>query len=655
MSGIEVAGLGLGAVSLTFQVFSGCIKGYQLLSDAKGMPTECQYLRVRLKTEQYRLLDWAHVARLTERDEELLISNASKGMLLQVLDQQEQLLLRFGSIDERCKKLRKPLLSEITNLKEVGVLEQPPAYTSRVSTIVSSGGQGADLDFETRFPQSESLLKKSLAWVESRRKYPAQLRWAVWEKAKVEDLLMKLTAFNDVMKELLTGLQLQQLAVKQTRTEFQIVQLHNKVDQLIELFQSTAVLSGMNNRASAGRLHAFLQLDIVNEPANSALQDTGLQNLATLAQVKAMNSAIDSETLTDDTATDLAVGKSKDEIVSVELRRKDIQLLDEAKDGSLDARVEATYQDPATKRKQQVWIEWKSYDPQSFHGGPDERILRRIKALAALLKWNSHTDRFRALHCLGYFVDRDDDNDDDRCRFGLVFENPEGVFPQTRPRSLLELLKDQTLKMPSLTDRIALARATAECIERLHAVNWLHKGLRSHTILFFADSSGEIDFSKPYVSGFDYSRPVQSEDMTERPPENPAHDLYRHWRVHGLSARDMGGSGYKKSYDIYSLGIILLEIVHWKPIDEILGIDLKKVRPNKVREVRTRLLGEEDFLWYVKANVGNTMQGVVKACLQGPEAFGIKEGADEKDELVGEKLQREFYDRVVMRLESMIL
>lgn len=621
------------------------------------MPAECQYLRVRLKTEQYRLLDWAHVARLTERDEELLISNASKGMLLQVLDQQEQLLLRFGSIDERCKKLRPPLLSEITNPKEVGLLEQPPAYTSRVSPIVSSGGQSADSAFETRFPQSESLLRKSLAWVESRRKYPAQLRWAVWEKAKVEDLLVKLTAFNDVMKELLTGLQLQQLAVKQTRTEFQIVQLHSKVDQLIELFQSTAVLSGMNNRASAGRLHAFMQLNILNEPADSAMQNTGLQNLATLAQVKAMNSAIDSEKLTDDTTTDLEVGKSRDEIVSVELQRKDIQLLDEAKDGSLDARVEAIYQDPATRKKQQVWIEWKSYDPRPFDNGPDKHILRRIKALAALLKWNGHTDRFRAPHCLGYFLDKDDHNNgDDRCRFGLVFEKPEGAFPQTKPRSLLELLKDQSLKMPSLTDRIALARATAACIERLHAVNWLHKGLRSHAILFFAGSSDEVDFSKPYVSGFDYSRPVQNDDMTERPPENPAHDLYRHWRVHGLIPRNMGGSGYKKSYDIYSLGIILLEIVHWKPIDEILGIkDLKKVRPNITRDVRMRLLGEEDFLWYVKANVGNTMEGVVKACLQGPEAFGIEDGADEKDELVGEKLQREFYDKVVMRLESMIV
>lgn len=622
------------------------------------MPADCQYLRVRLKTEQYRLLDWAHVARLSERDEDLLISQASKGLLWEVLHQQEDLLLCFGKYDKKLRKLTKPLLSDITDPKEAEALEQTLAYSSRAPTIVSSGTQEADADFETRFPQSESLLQKSLAWVRNRRKYPARLRWAAWDKEQVEDLLMKLTTFNDGMKEMLTGQQLQQLAGRQIRTEFQIVQLHNKMDQLIELFQSTGIAAAMGNRMYPWGVQALLQSNRMDRSVEFEPQTPGLQNLATLAQVKAMNSAIDSGTLTDATADKLAVKQSKDEIVSVKLLRKDIQLLDDAND---DDRVDATYRNPDSKTEKRVWIEWKSYEPQSFGGGPDERLQGRIEALAALLKWNSHMDRFRAPHCLGYFLDKDEEKDYDHCRFGLVFEKPEGVAPQTKPRSLLELLDDPSFRKPSLTDRIALARAIAECVERLHAVNWLHKGLRSYNVLFFGDGSSgndEIDLSKPYLSGFDYSRPVQREDLTEKPPENPAHDLYRHPYVQGLGPRDVAGSGrgYKKSYDIYSLGVILLEIVHWKSIDEILGIkDLRKVRPSTTRALKDRLLKEEDFLWYVKANVGNTMQGVVKACLQGPEAFGLKDGADEKDELVGEKLQREFYDKVVMKLESMSL
>ena len=89
--------------------------GYQLITDAKNMPAEFQYLRVRLKTEQYRLLDWAHVVQLDEQDDHLLISNASKGLLLDVLDQQNKLLQQFGRVDEKYKRLRRPLLTDIEN------------------------------------------------------------------------------------------------------------------------------------------------------------------------------------------------------------------------------------------------------------------------------------------------------------------------------------------------------------------------------------------------------------------------------------------------------------------------------------------------------------------------------------------------------------
>jgi len=220
-----------------------------------------------------------------------------------------------------------------------------------------------------------------------------------------------------------------------------------------------------------------------------------------------------------------------------------------------------------------------------------------------------------------------------------------------------------------LTERIALARKIAECIERLHAVNWLHKGLRSHNILFFGDSDAEIDYSSPLISGFDYSRPAANEDMTEKPPENAAYDLYRHPRVHGSGARDTapfgpngngvnGGSewrtNFKKSYDIYSLGIILLEIAHWKPIDTILEIpDLATARPSVTIKVRHRLLNEEKFLNYVRAYLGNTVVGVVKTCLEGPGAFGIHEDKDEREEVVGAELQRGFYKEVVQRLGEM--
>jgi len=383
-----------------------------------------------------------------------------------------------------------------------------------------------------------------------------------------------------------------------------------------------------------------------------------MHSLALLAQIKALNSAIDTGTLTDEFTKDLGLGHTASEIKSVELDIKHIKVIGpEPEEHGESQRVEAYYQFPSQKRRQ-VWIEWKSYDPHTFNAGPDDKVHERVKALAALLKENNRTDQFRAPHCLGYFRDIDPEGED-HCRFGLVFEKPIGVHQSTRPTSLLELLRDQSTdaEIPSLTDRIALARRIAECIERLHAVNWLHKGLRSNNILFFSDTGArDIDFNLPYLSGFDYSRPAQNEDMTEKPPENAASDLYRHPRVQGSGNRETASAGgFKKSYDLYSLGVILLEIAYWQPIDEVLKIpNLHEARPSTTIKVRGRLLDDkEGFLKHVRSHLGNTMHAVVRSCLEGPLAFGLKDGADERIEGVGAELQRQFYEKVVKQLEEM--
>jgi serine/threonine protein kinase len=218
--------------------------------------------------------------------------------------------------------------------------------------------------------------------------------------------------------------------------------------------------------------------------------------------------------------------------------------------------------------------------------------------------------------------------------------------------------------MPSLTSRIALCHALSEIVEKLHAVDWVHKGLRSHNVIFFktddddndnSDEEGDdwssIDFTQPYISGFDYSRPAQNEELTEKPPENAAYDIYRHPRVHGSALpRDPNTSPYKKSYDIYSLGIILLEIAYWKPIDVVLGIDLATARPSTTIKVKQRLWEETRFLKYVRGNLGDKVWEVVRACLTGIEAFGLGRDDDERISRVKEDLQIGYYDVVVKRL-----
>lgn len=640
--------------------------GYQLITDAKHMPSDCQYLRVRLKTEQYRLLDWADVVRLDETDENLLISNTSKSLLLDVLDQKRRLLLQFGRLDEKYKTLSKPLLIDAEEADN-GVLPDPPAYSEKSPVI-----QRADTDFHRRFPQSEVLLNKSLAWASKSREVPRRLKWAIFDKGKMEQLVLKLTSFNDFMSELLNKTQLHSLAIKQTRTEFQIMQLNNSIQNLVQIVESTALT--MNHQQSHSRyqptnpVRAYMRargLDDADEEKASYKPE--MQPLAALAQIKALNSAIEDPSLfTDALTSSLALTHTASEIHNVELSRKDIHILDSSltdTDSHESQRVEAYYQPPRS-RKTSVWIEWKIYEPPNFQStSPDPVLHNRVKALAALLKENHRTDnynQFRAPHCLGYFRDVDPKTGEDHCRFGLVFSKPSTCHSSTRPISLHTLLTSPELtEIPSLTDRITLMRLLAETIERLHAVNWLHKGLRSSNILFFCDtdSLADIEYSDMYISGFDYSRPAMNDDMTEKPPESAREDVYRHPRVQGSGNRDAGGgggaaagsNGFKKSYDLYSLGVILLEIAYWKPIDAILAIpDIANARPSATFKVRQRLLDEQaGYLKWVRSQLGNRVEGVVRACLEGPSAFGLGEADDEKREEIGAELGRGFWEKVV--------
>ena len=619
------------------------------------MPSDCQYLRVRLKTEQYRLLDWAEVVRLDETDDHLLISNSTKGLLLDVLDQQRRLLHQFGRLDDKYKKLSKPLLVDYA--EEYGHLPNPPTDPPADDSATM---RRVDSDFQRRFPQSQELLKKSMEWARKSASAPRRLKWASFDKAKMENLVLKLAGFNDFMKEMLNSAQLESLLVKQTRTEFQIMQLNSSIQNLVQIFESTALLQMKNGRRrSRGHLtnpvRAFLQARGLEDDEEHEVVKPALQNLAALAQFKALNSAIqDPNIFTDEFTSSLALRHNASETLNVELSRSDVDIDTPAdpQETPESHREEAIYQPPHA-RKTSVWIEWKTYEPPPFHPtGPDPKILERVKALAALLRENDRTDQFRAPHCLGYFQDIDEATGEDHCRFGLVFEKPSSAHPSTRPISLHTLLTSPNIDVPSLTNRIALMRLLSEALERLHAVDWLHKGLRSSNILFFSDCGPEeIDYSDPYISGFDYSRPAMNDDMTEKPPENASADIYRHPFVQASGLRESASpaSSYKKSYDLYALGVILLEIAYWKPIDAIMGIEnLAGAKPGVVLGVRKRLIDErEPFLRYVKSHLGNTVQAVVKSCLMGPTAFGLSERSDEKNEEVGAQLQKAFYEKVV--------
>ncbi|KAJ4258840.1 hypothetical protein NW762_007927 [Fusarium torreyae] len=602
---MEAVGLGIGGVSLLFQIFAGCIKGYQLFSEAKGLETNHQFFRVRFKTEQYRLLDWATIAQLSENDETLVINKASRSVLLDVLDQQYRLMLRFGRLDDRLRPLTKPLLFEVK--------EDHSSDNEHFEEVDS---------LQSRFPHTNALLKKSLDFIHGTSKVPSRLRWAVSDKGKIEDVLNKLTSLNDYLNELLNNQQLQSLTAQHTRTSYQIIQLNNKVDHLCELFTAGRfALSGLDERGYRNATDHKLEAD-----------------LASLAQFKALMSIIETASLTEKTWSKLGLDEMRCNR-PLRIPVDEIEFLDEPATKSA-SRVPVRYK-PADASWRRVWIEWKALSKTTDHKNSEannRRIFKRFEALVELLRQDHAVKEFSTMRCLGYYVQGQGTA---QLQHGFVFENPQGVAPTAQPISLKEHLL--TSSTPSLTTRVRLMRALAGFVEKLHAVNWLHKGLRNQNVIFFPDYHEEVDLTKPYLSGFDYSRPEDANDMSETAPTVASEDLYRHPAVQGEPKDNSEGHGFKKYHDIYSLGIILLEIAYWKPIFKILGYHhAEDIKPSELVRVRMRLLDRE-YDSYFRSNLGDVIAEAILACLSGPSSGQ------------GEFETSRFFEMVVQKLQQVVI
>ncbi|KAF9869997.1 hypothetical protein CkaCkLH20_12477 [Colletotrichum karsti] len=197
-----------------------------------------------------------------------------------------------------------------------------------------------------------------------------------------------------------------------------------------------------------------------------------------------------------------------------------------------------------------------------------------------------------------------------------------------------------------------LIKILADRLERLHAVNWLHKGLRSQSILFSRDADTAVDCAQPFLSRFDYSRPENADFMSEAPPHIRAEDVYRHPAVQGGPRDDAHGFGFKKHHGISSLGIIMMEIACWNSVDVVLGFEERRVRlPSETAGVRETLLSGR-FDDNLRGHMGDVVAEIVKSCLAGPDNSQIPiYGADASRS--GLKLQEWFFHAVAKKLRDM--
>ncbi|KAL8708464.1 MAG: hypothetical protein Q9220_006621 [cf. Caloplaca sp. 1 TL-2023] len=279
-----------------------------------------------------------------------------------------------------------------------------------------------------------------------------------------------------------------------------------------------------------------------------------------------------------------------------------------------------------------VIIEWKFIEKEY-----ETDLKTRVHHIAILLAHTRDTS-FHSLHCIGILSkDKSYQPADERfvC-YGLVFEliipkAPSLVLsPHFQP---LSVLFSQT-RRPSLNERCDIALAIAETVLQLHTSGWVHGGIRSESILFI-----DIGYKRwedgtadgPYLVGYDFARPTNAQ--TKMVPIIPEQEVYRHPRSQG-----QGSARFRRSFDLFALGCVLLEIGLWSGLLDVLerfssssaptsgqiparsAISSDMVNWSQLQTTKTRLLQNDDpegrrQLAGIAFHAGTTFQEAILLCL----------------------------------------
>ena len=262
----------------------------------------------------------------------------------------------------------------------------------------------------------------------------------------------------------------------------------------------------------------------------------------------------------------------------------------------------------------EVLCEVKSYGSDRLEDSIRRQLHLRFEAIAELLQraGAGYSNGFRVLNCLGYF------HDPAKLSCGLVYGLPTSTGSEHLDVSTLRTVLGEQ-RGPFLGNRFRLAQNLATAVLEFHKVAWLHKSVSSLNIAFVypKGSSWGNYVDCPYLLGFSNSRPEGQDPHstwlyeTDRALMDSQHPEY---------LKHKGRLRYRPEFDYYSLGMVLLEIGHWKPLNKIIA-KIPGSPEDLLNHLRRKQVPGLGF------TMGTTYRDVVDACLSGD--FGKPEYVDE--------------------------
>ena len=460
-------------ISLSFQLFDGCIKGFVLLSAAQELGSRGDVLACQLEWEHYCLQRWARTAGLFNDPPELNVLNPA--LVQNTLANLEQLLTN-------AKTLKEDYGLDIT-LTEEEIRE--------VHTPNRLFGYFLD---KTK-PQfindtAKVYARRNNAW--------KRMKWGAVDSERLRLLLKDIRYFN---KQLLNVL--------------------HPLDQHFNLTDGNSVL-----RSIVAQSPDKVFLDTMSGPLN--LADDAVAAAARLRHKGLLLELIDSSSCgTPSVVPNIrsTMRFSATHYKGSSLKgAKDLQrspdLLSLCK-GHVSAELS---REIAQYDGRPVIVEWKEVAIDA-----ESKLRYRIAKIAAFLT-EMGSPTFHSLRCLGFLKAPKSG------RYAYLFSPPSALSGAFSMWSLKELLCLASQR-PSLNNRLGIAVALAETVLQLHTAGWLHKGIRADNILVFKSGtepwSSTDDLSTVYLGGYEYARADNPLEATEAPSSQLYLELYRHPRSLG--------------------------------------------------------------------------------------------------------------------------
>lgn len=248
---------------------------------------------------------------------------------------------------------------------------------------------------------------------------------------------------------------------------------------------------------------------------------------------------------------------------------------------------------------------------------PQERLDNLSKTLHRLTH-DSKVSHLGLMKFLGFFIDVP-------CsRFAFVYEipsiihpslgNPGGNSNKAKPEPLVSFFHSgedrQDVQVPSLENRFRLAYDLVLSVLHLRSQNLVHGNINSSNILVLPepkDSSSGFknvmgNLHRPYLTS---AAQFSGTGSSEPPSEPLSSSMYRH-----PDDRRAIGDEAAWAYDLYSLGLVLLEIGLWTPISR-----LWKMKYNNAM-FKSRI--ENVYVKKLAPKCGNAFLQAVQLCLDAP-------------------------------------